>query len=111
MRAAALALAAILLAAPVFAGQTEYDVTTDAVQTALQARGTEDYVEAKAVVYDIVTDPLAAPACRVYADVMLAGLLLIDVGEPYPESQSLGMLLGQVMEYAPVARNNCLLAV
>lgn len=107
-------LATVLLVVgwlPAAAGQQDVDTTTAIVQAAIDARGTDDYEAALVELYDFTTDETAKPECRRYADTMLAGLVVMDIGERYPESSTLLTLFGWIIEYAPTARNDCLLAI
>lgn len=107
------ALLAILIATPALAtaGERDLDVMQAAVQAAIDARGTEDYDAALDELHALAIDEAATPACRTYADVMLAGLLLMDAAERYPGNETTVMLFGLVVDYAPTARNDCLLSV
>jgi hypothetical protein len=111
VRSVALALAAMFAASPVAAGERDLEVTTELVQAAIDARGSDTYDAALQDVYAYSLDEATKPECRAYADAMLAGLLLMDIGESFPESPVLLTLFGWVIEYAPVARNDCLLAI
>jgi len=109
MKSLVLALTLLLIACPAAAGETDLEVVQETIQAALNARGTDAYEDAKAALYATVLDPDTKPACRRYADTMFAGLVLMDA--PYRESPMLLSIFSQLLDYAPTAKNDCLLAI
>ena len=102
-------LALTLNACPVAASQNDIDTIEEVVEAAIEARGTVDYDEARDDIHAIYVE---APAgCQPYADAAHVALLLIDLGERYPDSIAIASLFQAVMAAVPTYRNDCLLAI
>jgi len=105
-------LAVALTASPVHASKNHVETVDDILQAALDARSAgTGYDAALDEVYAAATDAQAPKACAIYADTALTGLLLIDLGDRYPDTFAIRTLFDFVMEALPVMRNDCLLAI
>lgn len=101
-------IAALALTAPV--GASHVENIEEAINEAL-ATYPEDPVAAKAALYAIATDPDIPPKCAQWADVNLAGLVLIDGQKEHMDSWAISVLFNFVLEALPVIQNDCLLAL
>ena len=107
-----IATVAFLVSTPVLASATHIETVDDILQAALDARSTgTGYDAALDEVYAVATDAQVPKACALYADTALTGLLLIDLGDRYPDTFSIRTFFDFVMEALPVMRNDCLLAI
>jgi len=110
--ALAIVTVAFLVSTPVLASATHIETVDDILQAALDARSTgTGYDAALDEVYAVATDAQVPKACALYADTALTGLLLIDLGDRYPDTFAIRTLFDFVMEALPVMRNDCLLAI
>ena len=82
----------------------------DAINAAIEKYNT-DPAAAKAELYAIATDSGIPEVCAQWADVNLAGLVLIDGKKDATESWAIDVLFNFVLEAIPKFQNDCLLAI
>lgn len=100
-------LLCFLLAAP--AAATHVESIEDSIVAALEAEKAGD-PSGRADLYEIATSTEIPPACARLADITLTGILLIEAGTEYPESEAIKVLFGFIAKAVPTLRNDCLLA-
>jgi len=76
-----------------------------------QHADSEDLVAGLNELYDISLDENVSVECRVYADVALASYSVSAVLAVFPESYGLDSLNESIIDYLPVARNDCQLSL